>query len=157
MSVIECRSEKGRLLNWLKRVFGSKSSPESRDLEDRARGQLEYFEVDRPDGDGRCSDNDCPCPSPGTRLSRGRGYLIISEACVEFRRDARTLEESRIKAERIQGQGIHFVARGVGVVTPVLCCDQSPRLRVLNKEVAADDAAYWWKTGRAPLRPTPLA
>lgn len=157
MSLIECRSEGGRLMNWLKRLFGSESSPEMRDLEDRTKEQIEYFEVDRPDGDGRCSDNDCPCPSPGTRLPRGTGYLTISEACVEFHRDARTLEEARIKAERMQEQGIHFAARGVGVVTPVLCCDQSPRLKVLNKKVAAADAAYWWKTGRAPLRPTPPA
>jgi hypothetical protein len=121
----------------------------------RHKEALEYFEVKRPVGDGRCSDNDCPCPSPGTLLPRGTGYLVISEASVEFRRDARSIEEGLRKVEKMQAEGALFAGRGVGVVTPILCCDRSPRLQELDRGVAAKDAKHWWKTGLAPLRATP--
>jgi hypothetical protein len=117
---------------------------------------MEYFEVDRPSGEPRCSDNDCPCPPPGTLLPACTGgYLVISESCVEFHRDARTLTAVMEKANRMQSQGAFFANRGVGVTTPVLCCGRSPRLHNLDKSVAAADAMHWWKTGLAPLRATP--
>jgi hypothetical protein len=40
---------------------------------------------------------------------------------------------------------------------PILVCEQGAKLRNLDLEVAAADAKYWWKTGKAPLRATPLA
>ena len=132
--------------------FGSRGKGSERPAEEPA---LEYFEVKRPSGKARCSDNSCPCPAPGRPLPHGGGYLVITDANVEFRRDARTVEAARKKAESMRG--VVFAAGGVGVVTPILCCEQSPRLRDLNREVAAADAKYWWKTGKVPLRRTPPA
>ena len=120
--------------------------------------RVEYFDVGGSQkAEGTCSDDDCPCGSPGAVIPRGTGYLVISEAVVEFRREARTLAEGQAKAEAMQSRGIFFAHRGKGVVTPILCCAQSPLLNSINRSVAADDAKQWWKTGKAPLRPTPRA
>jgi len=35
-------------------------------------------------------------------------------------------------------------------------CEQGARLRNLDLETAAVDAAHWWRTGQIPLRPTPV-
>jgi hypothetical protein len=104
---------------------------------------------------GLCSDDDCPCGINATPIPRGQGYLVISEAVVEFRRDARTLQEAKRKAEAMEKAGKYLSRRGLGVVTPILCCGRSPLLRGINKRVAARDAKVWWKTGKVPLRATP--
>jgi len=117
--------------------------------------RVEYFEVMRPSGDGLCSDDNCPCGIPGARIPRGEGYLVISEGVIEFRRDARSIEESKTKVLNVQAKGVIIPHRGKGVVTPILCCGQSPKLNGLDRRVAAADAKHWWKTGLAPLRATP--
>ncbi len=40
---------------------------------------------------------------------------------------------------------------------PILVCEQGAKLRGIDLKVAADDAKRWWETGKAPLRPTPMA
>ena len=117
---------------------------------------MEYFEVERPTGDGFCSDDTCPCPPPGTRIPHGSGYLYVSPEVIDFRRDALTLAAARRKLERVQHEVDAFVAFGPGTVAPILMCEQAARRRGLDLEVAAADAKYWWETGLVPLRPTPL-
>lgn len=119
--------------------------------------ELRYFEVSRPEGDGLCSDDDCPC-GPATRIPRGTGYLYISPDVVDFRRDARSIKDAAKKLQRLQKQlGGGLIIAASGVFTPVLVCKRGARLRRLDLEVAAADAGYWWETGKVPLRPTPLA
>jgi hypothetical protein len=123
----------------------------------RLRGclNMEYMQVPRPEGDGYCSDDGCPCGYPGTRIPRGTGYVYVSEEAVEFRRDAPTVEEAQRKIARLQQQlGAHAMF-GSGTVAPILMCEQGARKRKLDLEIAAADARYWWETGLVPLRPTP--
>jgi hypothetical protein len=123
-----------------------------------------YFESRPPEGDGRCSDNECPCPSPGTPISRGQGFLYIPPRVVEMRRDARTLDALYTKMKRAAGRDelvgdfrSATVVPRQGLYHPILMCRQGAERRGIDLEVAAKDAAYWWKTGLVPLRPTPAA
>lgn len=59
--------------------------------------------------------------------------------------------------ERIQKQLGMAIIAGAGVLAPILVCEQGARARGLDLEVAAADAKYWWETGLAPLRATPLS
>jgi hypothetical protein len=130
---------------------------------DTAQPAVAEFEVPEanPGADGTCSDNECPCGFPGARIPRGTGYLYISQAVVDFRRDARTVTEAEQKIRRLQqraaGEGGGFVVFGQDTVAATLMCEEGARRRGLDLEVAAADARRWWATGRAPLRPTPLA
>lgn len=118
---------------------------------------MEYFEVPRPDGDGYCSDDSCPCGYPGELIPRGTGYLYITPEVVDFRRDARTVQEAVQKIAHMEQQlgGVRIFA-GSGVFTPILMCEQGARKRGLDMQVAAADAKYWWETGLVPLRATPI-
>ena len=118
---------------------------------------MEYFELKVPEGNGRCSDDECPCAEPGTLIPRGTGYLYISQEVVDFRRDAHSIQETQRKVERMQQRLGVFIVAGAGVFAPILVCERGAKLRGLDLEVAAADAKYWWKTGLAPLRATPLA
>lgn len=125
---------------------------------------MQYMEVPTPDGDGRCSDNRCPCSSPNDHIPRGKGYIYVSEQVADFRRDCPTVAQARDKVEAARsGFDSEFGGRGFTVFTsntsfvPVLMCGVGARLRSLNLDIAADDAAHWWKTGLVPIRPTPLA
>ncbi len=121
---------------------------------------MEYFDAPEanPGQDGVCSDNECPCGYPGATIPRGTGYLYISKELVEFRRDARSVEQARKKLERIRAStpGM-MVIFDPSVSMPILMCEQGARKRGLDMEVAAADARYWWEHHKAPLRPTPLA
>ena len=140
-------------------MFKRKQSP-SKSGEARAESSLEYFESPSPLGSDRCSDNECPCPPPGTVIPRGTGYLYITQEVVDFRRDARTDAEASAKANRIveaaQREGASIVF-GQGVAAPILMCEKGARLRNLDLKVAAADASFWWANGLIPLRVTPQA
>lgn len=114
------------------------------------------FEVQVPDQEVfYCSDNDCPCGSPGAEIRRGEGYLYISEDVVEARRDALTLDQLEAKLQRLQqatGAAIFF---DQGTIWPILMCEQAARRRGLDLTVAATDARQLFETGRVPLRVTP--
>jgi ribosomal protein L24E len=118
---------------------------------------MEYFEVPeaQPGQDGICSDNDCPCGFPGATIPRGSGYMYVSQAVVDFRKDARTLREAEQKVARMQ-QSAHVIF-DQNVITSTLMCEQGAKKRGLDLAVAGADAKHWWKTGLVPLRATPLA
>lgn len=111
-----------------------------------------YMEVPKPPWGGAvCSDDNCPCPE--VPIPEGEGYMYVSGDVARLRRQYPSLEE--IKAWRSQfGAGVLF---GGGTVAPILTCGEGARLRGLNLAVAAQDAAYWWKTGTVPCRATPRA
>jgi ribosomal protein S27AE len=116
-----------------------------------SKRSLKYFEVPRPSGDGFCSDNACPCPE--VRIPRGTGYLYVSREVVDFRRDARSVEEAHVKLNLLQLQMPRVMF--IGGSTAILMCKRGAKLRGLDLDVAAADAKYWWETGLAPLRATP--
>lgn len=113
--------------------------------------QQGFFESKVPSGTAACSDRQCPCPE--TVISRGAGYLLITETLIENRRDARTVEEAQHKANaitaRVSGRSAigYF---GPGIMNPILMCRQGAELRGLDLEVAAADAKHWWATGLYP-------
>ena len=104
-----------------------------------------------------CSDNACPCGSPGAPIPPGQGYVYISKEVVDFRSDCLTEAETRAKIDRMQARRGRVIIAGSGVFAPILVCEQGARHRGLDLDVAAADARHWWKTGQVPLRPTPLA
>jgi hypothetical protein len=119
---------------------------------------MQYFEVARPNGDGHCSDNACPCGYPGATIPRGTGYLYISEETVDFRRDAPTIVEAQAKMARLrQRYAGGAMMLGQSIQSSILVCERGARKRKLDLEIAAADAAYWWETGFVPLRATPTS
>jgi hypothetical protein len=95
--------------------------------------KLESFEVRLPSGGGRCSDNECPCPPPGTEIPHGSGYLYIPPAAVEFRTNARTAEELEAKAERMRAdyreRGVTFL-QDPAIYKAILMCERGARRRL---------------------------
>jgi hypothetical protein len=117
-----------------------------------------YFECTRPPGDGKCSDDSCPCGFPGADIPRGSGYFYISKELVKMRCDALTIAELEKKVRGMQQRlGATMMMAGQGVFMPILMCELAAKKRGVNMEVAAADAKHYWKTGMAPLRPTPMA
>ena len=106
---------------------------------------------------GLCSDDACPCGSPGATIPRGEGYIYVSKEVVEFRMDCPTEAEAQMKIRRVSAQMGAMIFAGSGVFAPILMCEQGAKKRGLDLEVAAADAKHWWHTGQVPLRPTPLA
>ena len=118
---------------------------------------MKYFECDVPSGDGVCSDNSCPCPD--VVIPCGTGYLYIEQSLIDFRSQYPSLKSARGAMQQMQLQ----MRANLGMFTgfyrlgPILVCKQGAKLRKLDLEVAAADAEHWWKTGKVPLRATPLA
>ncbi|MCJ7716231.1 MAG: hypothetical protein MUO54_06900, partial [Anaerolineales bacterium] len=118
-----------------------------------------YFIVEPPKGDGLCDDNACPCwgmePIP-----RGEGYLYIPMRVVNNRRSARTesaLEHSTNREIRNTAGFLGATVVQQGANFPIYCCREGAKLRGLDLQIAAKDAAFWLDTGLVPLRPTPKA
>jgi hypothetical protein len=124
---------------------------------DPITADIVYFECTRPSGDGKCSDDSCPCGYPGEDIALGCGYLYISKELVEMRRDALSIAELHVKFQKIQLQmGAAMIMSTSGVFMPILMCEQGAKKRGIDLSVAAADAKHWWKIGLAPLRPTPM-
>jgi hypothetical protein len=104
---------------------------------------------------GFCSDNACPCSN--TRIPRGTGYIYVSQAVVDYRRDALSWEAVESKGERLARRLPGRLMVDSSRVGPILVCEQGAKLRNLDLEIAAADAKIWWETHLAPLRVTPLA
>jgi hypothetical protein len=106
-----------------------------------------------------CSDDACPCAGMEP-LEPGRtGYLYITNEVVSYREDCLTWQEFLSKLDRFQRALPGDVAKVIfsaGTVSPVFLCEQGARNRKLNIRVAASDATNWVRTGRIPLRVTPL-
>jgi len=115
-------------------------------------GYVGYFEMSRPSGSGLCAADDCPCGYPGADIPRGDGYLHITKEAVESRRDTKTEAEHIRKMERLMKNvgGMFLVATASADVM----CALGAKKRRLDMKQASEDAAYWWKTGKVPLRPT---
>jgi hypothetical protein len=146
----------------LELVFVMKAIQDSGDEQPQFNAQgestMNYFEFPSRDGDGRCSDNACPCPEPGTRLPRGTGYLYISPQAVEFRTDCLTWEAFLNKMDRIKSFGnAQIFMVDMTAINPVIMCEQGATKRGLDLAAAAADARDWWECGKALLRATPLA
>jgi hypothetical protein len=135
--------------------FNRKKTP-SASGEEQTGSSLEFFENRSPSGSGLCSDDQCPCPPPGTVIPRGTGYMYIAQEVVDFRRDARTDAKAKAKMARMGRPGA-IVLGGKNVGFPVLVCEQGAKLRKLDLGVAAADARVWWDMGLVPLRATPRA
>lgn len=114
---------------------------------------MKYFEQQRPLGGGLCSYPSCPCDD--VTIARGEGYLYITDECVDFRSDALTMEAAEAKLRNIEERSNTIIIPGAGVFSPILVCGEGARLLELDLDIAAADAAHWWKTGDVPLRPTP--
>jgi hypothetical protein len=119
--------------------------------------KMGYFDHLRPGEkfgkiqDGVCEDEKCPCGLYGTRILRGNGYLIIPEAVVRFRVQARSLDAVEKKLAGIRDPTVKVRLK------PLLVCERSYLLRDVDRDVAAADARHWWQTRQVPLRPTPTA
>jgi len=113
-----------------------------------------YFECPAPRNAGLCSDPECPCDE--VSIPRGKGYLLVTPECVDFRRDALSMAEASAKIKRIEEERNQMIILGPGIASPILMCEQGARKRGLDLKVAAADAKQWWETGKAPLRVTPL-
>jgi hypothetical protein len=119
---------------------------------------MEYMEVSGNErSSALCSDDACPCGYPGATIGRGEGYIYVSKAVVDFRRDCLTEAQAQAKIQRMSRQTGSVILAGAGVFAPILMCEQGARKRGIDLEVAAADARHWWKTGKVPLRATPLA
>ena len=126
-----------------------------------AKSGVQYFEVPVTATDRfLCSDNECPCPGTEPLVPGKTGFLFISSAVVEMRKDARSQAEIKAKLERIR-QTLHgadsksAIVWDVGTTRPIFVCRQGAERLRLNLATAAQDAKMWVETSRCPLRPTP--
>lgn len=113
---------------------------------------MEYIECEKIQGVGYCSDNECSCTL--TQLSFGGGYIYISPEVVEFRKNALSLVEVKIKLEQ-QTQAGEYIS--VSKYAPILVCEIAAQKRNIDIAVAKADAQMYWREGQVPLRPTPWA
>ncbi len=156
---LEDTNKKEKILNNLVTidVYNEKGNKKpvisSNTKQDNKKQNMKYFESPEPDGDGQCSDNNCPCGT--TYLSYGKGYMYVSKEAVEFRKDARSVNEAYKKMENMPMDG-SLIAMDKEKIDGILMCEQGARLRKLDLDIASNDAKYWWKTGLVPLRPTPI-
>lgn len=101
------------------KIFGNRNDADKEAIKcsdeiKRDATKIEYLEVERPEGYGRCSDDSCPCPPPGTIIPRGSGYLFIPQSLVDFRRDARSIQNAHEKMLKIEEKigGFHIWGPG---------------------------------------------
>lgn len=113
------------------------------------------FEVPVRNEAGCCSEPECSCGN--AVIPAGTGYLHISQKVVDFRKDCPTPRDLLYKFNKTQADLGCFetFALDHGAVYPRLLCRQAAIGHQLSLEVAAQDAATWWDTGKVPLRSTP--
>ena len=109
---------------------------------------VQYAEVEVPKNGTYCNDRECTCNR--SRLENGEGYLIIHKDFKKFRKDCLSLEEFQAKQKKI---GIHKIKHGKD--TPRLVCKLGAERIKKDLATARIDAAYWWDSGKIPLRETP--
>jgi hypothetical protein len=118
---------------------------------------MEYFYDGnwKPSGDGFCADTECPCR--GSSIPRGQGFLYVNPEVANFRRDFKTqqsaIEEMELRVIQKFGRPVSYRFK----IGPELLCKQAARKRRLDLDIAVRDARFWWETGKAPARETPLA
>lgn len=140
---------------------GTGAVPEGNQAAPQAN-QPSVFELRLPEADAVCSDNYCPCGFPGAKIPRGGGYVVLSEELIGWRTRFPSLAEWDVALASIQSQTDEGVKKMMAAVLPpsglqpVVCCEQSPLLEIVDRQVAAADAKMMWKSARLPLRATPL-
>lgn len=120
---------------------------------------MDYFDVEVPGGRTACKDNECPCYG-GTSFGRGEGFLFISKANIDFRRDCKTVTQLNAKVEGITQQARRKYQSAIIDVSagyPVIMCEVGARRHAIDLDVAQADARHWWQTGKVPFRQTPAA
>jgi hypothetical protein len=137
-----------------KKMLHSLNEEQARTDSPDQRTKMQYFEQQRPDGDGACSWDPCPCGSFGSRIPRGTGHAYIPQSAVDFRRDCLTWGEYMSKLNRMADR-LPSGSRLIFTDVPVLVCEQGLKKLDIDPEVAAADAKHWWATGLIPLRATP--
>lgn len=130
----------------------------SKDLENCSKcgktRPIQYFEQERPYGDGACSWDPCPCGAFGSRIPRGTGHLYIPQSSVDFRRDCLTWRDYMSKLNRMADR-LPPGSRLIFTDVPELVCEQGLKKLNIDPEIASADAKHWWATGLIPLRATP--
>jgi len=116
----------------------------------------QFFEVPVKHEVGHCAEPGCSCGNAG--IPKGNGYLYISQQVVDFREDCPTPRNLLYKLNKARADVGCFESYipEKHVFYPQLICKQAAIRRQLSLEIAAKDAADWWKTGQAPLRSTPI-
>lgn len=116
-----------------------------------------FFEVPVKHEAGHCAEPNCSCGNASIR--RGTGYLHISQEVVDFRIDCPTPSDLLYKLNKVRADLGCFESfmPETEVFYPRLLCQQAAIRNQLDLDVAAQDAANWWKTGRVPLRSTSKA
>jgi hypothetical protein len=117
---------------------------------------VKYFQVNIPSSPKYlCSDKACPCPGTERLVPGKTGFVYISQELVQLRQDTLTYKEFMEKVNRdAQKRGV-MVFLSQGVYEPLFMCKEAAMQRGLDLTVAAADAAYMFKHGWSPLRPTP--
>ena len=143
------------LSDWFKKKKQPQPSPAP--ALSTAKSTVQYFEVPVTATDRfLCSDNECPCSGTEPLVPGKTGFLFISSAVVEMRKDARSEAEIGAKLERMsQKLGGAKIFADVGTTRPIFVCRQGAERLGLNLAMAAQDAKMWVETSRCPLRPTP--
>ena len=108
-------------------------------------------------GTAVCSDDMCPCSN--TAISRGEGFMYISEEVVKNRIKAPSHEKAielmgkwdREKAWRLGSKGYSPTSGYKDIIYPILACEIGAKRRNINLDIAAADAKHWWETGLLPL------
>jgi hypothetical protein len=119
---------------------------------------VKYFEVAIPKSPQYlCSDRSCPCPGTEQLVPGKTGFVYISEETVQLRANAPLTHKAFMKAQEdsAKARGVAMVFFAQGTYEPLFMCEQAARQRGLDLTVAAADAAYLFKHGWCPLRPTP--
>jgi hypothetical protein len=116
--------------------------------------KVNYFEQKRPENNGLCSLDKCSCQGNESIIKRGEGYLYITKSSVAFRKDCLNYGDFQTKLQLIisklpSNSNLFFTD------VPVLVCEKGIKELGIDKEIAKDDAIFWWKTGLIPLRPSP--
>ena len=166
-----CRICHSRILPGTYKKFGGKCAPcangqvVSKERIGENEGNISQNRINQPLGffycpindPAVCSDDGCPCGP--VSIPYGGGYLYISQSAVDFRKDARSDAELKVKGaayiKSLQQGGKTAVVLDPTIYKAILICEEAAKRRRLNLQVAAADAKYAWETAQAPLRPTP--
>lgn len=113
------------------------------------------FEVPVRNHAGHCSEPGCSCGNAA--IPKNAGYLHISQQVVDFRKDCPTAADLLYKINSTQADlgCFEMFTPDHETVYPRLICRAAASRHQLDLDVAAQDAAQWWSTGKVPLRPTP--
>jgi hypothetical protein len=94
--------------------------------------------------------NWCQCSS--SEIKKGDGYIYISQKVVAFRKDACSLRAFTKKLGKMSNNKINVTQKEY---EPIIICKKAAQLYNLDLTVSSEDAEFWWKMQKVPLRVTP--